>query len=191
MSANKVKYGLSNVHIAPITAVSSSGVPTYGSPIAVPGAVNLTLSASGDKNSFYADNIKYFESQANQGYEGELEIAMIPDAIRTDILGETTDSNGAFIENADAKLKNCAIGFQINGDQKNRKFWYYNCSLSRPANNGSTQENNITPQTDTLSISAMPREDNKNVRVFIEETAENKTAFDGFFTNVYEAETSE
>lgn len=191
MSANKVKYGLSNVHIAPITAVSSSGVPTYGSPIAVPGAVNLTLSASGDKNSFYADNIKYFESQANQGYEGELEIAMIPDAIRTGILGETTDSNGAFIENADAKLKNCAIGFQINGDQKNRKFWYYNCSLSRPANNGSTQENNITPQTDTLSISAMPREDNKNVRVFIEETAENKTAFDGFFTNVYEAETSE
>ncbi|MBP5694008.1 MAG: phage tail protein [Bacilli bacterium] len=191
MSANKVKYGLSNVHIAPITAVSSSGVPTYGTPVAVPGAVNLTLSASGDKNSFYADNIKYFESQANQGYEGELEIAMIPDAIRTGILGETTDSNGAFIENAEAKLKNCAIGFQINGDQKNRKFWYYNCSLSRPANNGSTQENNITPQTDTLSISAMPREDNKNVRVFIEETTENKTAFDGFFTNVYEAETSE
>lgn len=191
MSANKVKYGLSNVHIAPISSVSSSGVPTYGSPIAVPGAVNLTLNASGDKNSFYADNIKYFESQANQGYEGDLEIAMIPDAIRTGILGETTDSNGAFIENADAKLKNCAIGFQIDGDVKNRKFWYYNCSLSRPANTGSTTESNITPQTDTLSISAMPREDNKNVRVFIEETAENKTAFDGFFTNVYEAETSE
>lgn len=185
MSANKVKFGLSNVHIAPITAVSNTGVPTYGTIISVPGAVNLSLSPSGDKNDFYADNIKYFTSQANQGYEGDLELALIPDEVRTQILGEVQDANGAYFENANAKLKNCAIGFQIDGDQKNRKFWYFNCSLSRPANNGSTKENTITPQTDTLSITAMPRESDKEVRAFMEESATNTAAYNAFFENVY------
>ena len=188
--ANKVKFGLSNCVIAPITAVSASTY-TYGTPISVPGAVNLSLSPAGDTNDFYADNLIYFSSTANQGYEGDLEIAMIPDTIRTGILGETTDANGALVESADDTIKNFAFGFQIEGDKQNRRFWYYNCSLTRPANNGATTEASITPQTDTLNMKAMPRLTDKKVRVMLEKTEENAAAYNSFFSNVYEVETSE
>ena len=50
--ANKVKFGLSNCVMAPI---KSDG--TYDTPIAVPGAVNLSLEPQGDTNDFYADTI--------------------------------------------------------------------------------------------------------------------------------------
>ena len=188
--ANKVKFGLSNCVIAPITATSSSSY-TYGTPIPVPGAVNLSLSPAGDTNDFYADNLIYFSATANQGYEGDLELAMIPDAIRTQILGEATDSNGALVESANDINTNFAFGFQIEGDKQNRRFWYYNCSLTRPANNGATIESSKTPQTDTLTMKAMPRLSDKKVRVMLEKTEENASVYNSFFTNVYETETSE
>lgn len=188
--ANKVKFGLSNCVIAPITATSDSSY-TYGTPIAVPGAVNLSLSPSGDTNDFYADNLIYYSSTANQGYEGDLEIALIPDAVRKQILGETTDINGALVESAQDVNTNFAFGFQIQGDKQNRRFWYYNCSLARPANNGATVESSITPQTDTLSIKAMPRLSDKKVRVMLEKTEENAAVYNSFFNSVYEVETSE
>ena len=189
MGKNKVKFGLSNCVIAPITDISSSY--TYGTPILVPGAVNLSLSPSGDTNDFYADNLIYFSSTANNGYEGDLEIALIPDEIRTAILGETTDSNGALVESANDTIKGFAFGFQIEGDKQNRRFWYYNCSLTRPANNGATTESSITPQTDTLTIKAMPRLTDKKVRVYMEKTDDNTSAYNSFFSSVYEVETSE
>lgn len=187
--ANKVKFGLSNVVVAPITEVTDSGY-TYGTPVAIPGAVNLSLSPVGDSNDFYADNLIYYNSTANQGYEGDLEIAMIPDAIRTAILGETIDSNGALIETANDTAKGFAFGFQIDGDKNNRRFWYYNCSLTRPANNGATNESSITPQTDTLTLKAMPRLTDKKVRAMLEKSSTNESVYNAFFDSVYEVEVS-
>lgn len=187
MSKNKVKFGLSNCWMAPLTVDATTGEYTYGTPIRVPGAVNLSLSASGDSNDFYADNVIYFNSTANQGYEGDLEIALIPDEIRTQILGETIDSNGAFVENANDRAKEFAFGFQINGDQNNRKYWYYNCSLTRPNLESSTIESSIEPKTDTMTLKAMPRLSDQQVRVYLEPTTESQAAYDAFFDSVYEA----
>ena len=52
--ANKVQYGLKNVHYATVTVGTNS--VTYGTPVAWQGAVSLSLSAEGDTNDFYADN---------------------------------------------------------------------------------------------------------------------------------------
>lgn len=186
---NKVKFGLSNCVIAPITE-GTGGAITYGTPIAVPGAVSLSLEPQGDTNDFFADNYIYYSSSANQGYEGDLEIAMIPDEIRTTIMGETVDTNGAYVETANDTYKNFAFGFQIEGDVKARRFWYYNCSLTRPTNSGSTIEESKEPQTDTLTIKAMPRSTDLKVRVFMEKTSDNETAYNGFFTQVYEPASS-
>lgn len=189
MSKNKVKFGLSNCYMAPIT-IGQNGAYTYGTPIAIPGAVNLSLSPVGDDNDLYADNIIYFASKANQGYEGDLEVALIPDEIRTAILGETLDSNGAYIEKSSDELKGFAFGFQINGDANNRKYWYYNCTVSRPTAENSTIETTKTPNTDTLTIKAMPRLTDNAVRVYMEPTEDNTTAYNAFFTAVYETTTS-
>ena len=124
--ANKVKFGLSNVHIAPITY--SGNTVTYGTIFELPGAVNLSLDPAGESADFYADNTKYFSDAANQGYTGTLEIALINDNFREKILGQYKDINGAFIENKDDAFKDFAIGCQFEGDSKGTRYWFYQCS---------------------------------------------------------------
>ena len=84
--ANKVKFGLKGVVIAPITY--GTGTITYGDVFSIPGAVNLTLDQAGDTTDFFADNTKYFTTSANQGYTGTLEMALINDDFP--ILGKPT-----------------------------------------------------------------------------------------------------
>lgn len=98
--SNKVKYGLKNVHFAVITETVTDGevTITYGTPVPIPGAVNIALDAAGESVQFYADDSIYFEENINDGYTGNLEMALIPDDFRTDVLGEIEDSKGALIE---------------------------------------------------------------------------------------------
>lgn len=185
----KVKFGLKNVHIAPIIGVEE-GKYKYGEIIKVPGAVNISLEPQGDSNDFFADNIKYYSAYANNGYSGDLEIAMITDTIREKIFGEKKDSNGAYIESVNDEFTPFAFGFQIEGDEKSRRFWYYNCSCSRSKNEAKTIESSKEPSTDSMTINAMARETDGKVRVLLTETADNKEAYDNFFNEVYEEVTT-
>lgn len=182
--ANKVKFGLKNVYYSVITE-TSSGI-TYGTPVAIKGAVSLSLSKLGDSYDFYADDIIYYNSNANQGYEGDLEIAMLPDEFKKDVLGETADTNGALTEIASVSQKFFALGFEVQGDDKARRTWMYYCSASRPSIEASTLEATKEPKTDTLSLKAMPRAADEKVKVVMTKTTENETAFGNFFSAVYE-----
>lgn len=183
---SKVKFGLKNVHIAPITGRGTDGSYTYGDIFKLPGAVNLSLEPQGDQSDFYADDVKYFSAYANNGYSGDLEIAMITDDFREKIMGETKDSNGAFIESADDTFVPFALGFEISGDEKGRRFWYYNCTCSRSKNEAKTIESSKEPSTDSLTITSMARENDSKVRACLTETEANKTAYASFFSDVYE-----
>lgn len=187
--ANKVKFGLSEVHIAPITTVGTSSY-TYGTIFTIPGAVSITLDRAGDETDFYADNIKYFTESANQGYTGSLEMALLNEDFRTKILNEIKDTNGALIEDATKSTTGFALGFQIDGDKTNRRFWYYNVTATRPSNNSQTIEASKTPQTETVDITVAPRSTDKLVRVAMEKTDDNTTAYNGFFSQVYEGNIS-
>lgn len=100
---NKVKYNLKNVHAAKLTETVTDGVSafTYAKPQAIPGAVSISLDAEGESSPFYADGIVYFRSVTNNGYSGDLEIALIPEWFRTEILREQLDANGVLVENND------------------------------------------------------------------------------------------
>ena len=105
--SNKVKFGLKNCHYAKATFDEDGGV-TYDTPVRIPGAVSLSLDANGEIEPFYADNIAYYVVNNNSGYEGDLEIALIPESFLTDIMHEELDGNGVLAENANAELEHFA-----------------------------------------------------------------------------------
>ena len=185
--SNKVRYGLKNVYAAVLTETVTEGTTTcsYGTPKAIPGAVNLNLEAQGENNPFYADNVVYFRSTVNQGYSGDFEIALIPEWFREEILGEAKDDNDVFIENnADSSPVHFALLFEFDGDEKNIRHVLYNCSVAqRPSVASQTKESSTTPVTETLSIAADARGDGLVKARTSSDTA--STAYNSWFSAVY------
>ena len=144
---NKVRYNLRNVHYAPITAeAEGDGFPTYGTPVKWPGAVSLSLEQQGSISKFYADGIVYWQSAKNNGYEGDLEMALILDQFRQDCLGEELhETDKVFLENANAKSTPFALMFEFEGDATATRHVLYNCTAARPSVDGKTTESSKIP----------------------------------------------
>jgi len=187
--ANKVKYGLQNVYYA-VATIDSNNVATYGTPKPWKGAVNLSLDAEGGTTKFRADNIDYWIGQSNNGYSGDFESALIPEDFRKDILGDITDINGIDLEDAGAKTKYFALLFQFEGDATNTRHVMYKCSATRPSVTGATTDEEIEPQTETLTLTATAiHNESLNKDIVKARCAEGETPYATWFEAVYEAST--
>ena len=103
----------------------SAQQPSWKTPVAIPGAVRWTPTTVGEASTFFADNTAYFVVTSNNGYTGELEMALVPDAVLAEMLGWVIDENGMLVEVSDGIAKKFALIGQVQGDQKNRRFVYY------------------------------------------------------------------
>ena len=152
---NKVKFGLKNCYYAKGT-YASNGSMSYSTPVALPGAVSLSLEATGEMTPFYADDIAYWISNGNAGYNGDLELAKVPDQFKKDILGFAVDGHGILYEDADAAVEHFALLFEFSGDVHKTRHVMYNCISGRPATGSQTIGENKEPQTESLPITAAP-----------------------------------
>lgn len=184
--ANKVKYGLESAYYA-VATFATDGTVTYSSPVALPGSVSISFDPQGETTTFRADNIDYWVGQNNNGYQGDYEIAQLPDAFRKDVFKEATDANGLLVETVQNDAVHFAFLFQCQGDKNAVRHVLYNCTAQRAAVSGSTTEDTINPETETVQITAHPITFSTQQNPVIKAKAENataSTAYAAWFTAV-------
>ena len=126
--SNKIKYGIKKVHWA-LATIATDGSATYGTPVAEPGAVSISMEPQGEATVCYADNIVYYTGPNNAGYEGDL-------------------------EDVNAPAQPFALMFEFNGDKKATRHVLYNCTASRSAVGSTTKTDTVEPQTESITIRA-------------------------------------
>lgn len=187
--ARKVRFGLRNSKYA----VWDSSTSTYGELKQLPWAVSLSLSAEGgDGSDFYADDtICYTFAGTNGGYQGDLELANIPDSVRVDLLGEIADAtSGVQFEVGDTQPAQFALITEMQTDEGPIGFVFYNCKASRPQISANTKNDNPDVDTETLSLRIASQEFTYNgektkfVQGHIQKTSSNTALYSAFFTEV-------
>lgn len=186
--ANKIKYGISNVYYA-IATLATDHSATYATPKAFQGAVSLSLEPQGEATPFYADNIQYWISNGNNGYQGDLEMAIATDDFKKDILNYITDGKDVLVEDMDAATVHFALLFQFEGDDKATKHVLYNCTATRPNVGGTTKNETIEPQTETITITASSVYSSALGKEVVKAEANgdsNSTTYNGWTSAVYQ-----
>ena len=187
MPKNKIKYNLKNVYAAKLTETAGEDGTmsyTYDTPKAIPGAVSISLDAEGETSPFYADGIVYFRSSTNNGYSGDLEIALVPEWFRTEILQEALDTNKVLVEKSTiTESVKFALLFEFDGDVNAIRHVMYACSTARPSVASQTKEGTIEPGTETLSLTADPRSDGLVKARTGDETTQ--ATYDNWYKSVY------
>ncbi|MBH8600521.1 major tail protein [Thermoactinomyces sp. CICC 23799] len=184
--ANRVQFGLKNVHYATFTYDSATNTITYDTPIPIPGAVELSLEPRGDMVEFYADDVLYYSAGNNQGYEGTLSIAVIPEQFAVDCLGEEKDETDMVLtEKVTLKGKPFALLFEFDGDEKAVRHVLYNCAANRPTISGATKTDTVEVQPNELTFTASPRSTDGAVKTKTTETTP-AAVYDAWYDAVYE-----
>ena len=190
MSDSKgVRYGISNAHYALYTEGTGQAAGTYATPVAMPGATQLTLTPQGNTWTFYADNIAYETGSSNTGYEISVTIAVVGDQAKIDLLGYAADTNGVVYEAADAEPKSCAFLWEFGGSKVKKRGLLYNVKFNRPTETGNTKTDSVDPDTDELTGVAIGRDltISGEVKNVIKASATNEQATASQFADWFDA----
>nr|DAH19200.1 MAG TPA: tail tube protein [Caudoviricetes sp.] len=162
--ANKVTFGLQDVHWAEVTKEGADGALTYGTIERLRGAAELTLEPTGESGSYKADNINFYTTESNDGYTGTLKVALLTQDFLTRVLGETLDATTKVVtEVANSEKKNFALMFRFEGDKKETLHILYFCYASRPTVSSKTKSGSDINEVE-LNFTASPRPLDKVVR---------------------------
>ena len=183
---NKVVYGLKNVHYSKMT-IDETGKVVYAKPVAIKGAVEISLESKAELVSFEADNEVYYSAPGTSSYEGTLTLAKVPDGFLVDVLGEVLDeTDGTQTEVDGAKTSNFALLFQFEGDANGTRHLFYNCSASRPSVASKTGKEIGTTEL-AFTASAKPAESANDKSIVKAKTTGSTTTavYNAWFDAVY------
>ena len=183
----RVRYGIKTLYYA-IATDDGNGNLTYATPVHVAGAKSIDLSPAGDSLDEYADNVRWYHEETNQGYDGTLEFEDTAAArvFTQTVLGRTVDTNGLTWENVADVVREFAVmvEFSLTGGNANEtgiRFCFLRCVIGRPNLNGATSEASKNIQTNTVNITSMPRISDGAVQTYCEST---DTGYANFFSAV-------
>lgn len=187
---NKVHYDLEEVHVAPLTIDMDAGTASFGAPERLLGSISLDLAAQGDTVKLRADGTDYYVTDSNNGYSGDLNIALVPDWFKQKYLGNTlSEKDKVLVENADATTKPFALLFEFKGDVSRRRHCLYNVTASRPNIKGENKDNMKEADTESMTLTALSL---PNGMVKASTTAETpKAVYDNWNKAVWVKDTTE
>ncbi len=180
-TANKVEFGLKNVHYAVITDTGTE--VTYGTPVRIKGAVSMTAAPNGTVEEFEADDMVFYRSQGSNGYDLDFTFALLPDSFYQEVLGETVDMSNVRFENDADVVKNIAILGEINGDAHKRPFLFYNVTPQRPAFDAQTSRTR-SPKTVSIKAAAVPHPYTGHIKA-VATASTPQSLISGWYTEVY------
>ena len=178
----KVKFGFKNAYYSKL--INTEGVISYATPKKLAGAVSMTLSPVGEDVEFYADDSLYFSDITNNGYDGSLELALIPEDFAKEILGEVEDKNKVLTENAVGVATPFALICEFTTDNGAKKFVFYHCTASRPELSATTKSAAKEVKTETLNLKIRP--DSNAVVKRSTTSATPQEVLDTWYNKVYE-----
>lgn len=159
---NKVTFGLTNVHYA-LATQTIDGSWTFGAPKRLEGAQEITTEAIGGSSQVYADDKVIATLVSNSGSNVTLKFTEIDEAFKKDIFGFLEDTNGNLVEIVNSETKTFALGYEIQGDVKARRIWYFLCTATPTGDASKSKADSIEANSIELSITARPIESGNNL----------------------------
>lgn len=175
----KVLYNIKKVQFSKITATSDTGLPTYDEPIAVPGAVTLSLDNDSSSEPIYADGIAYFTPSGASSYSGTFEDVHFSKTILKEVFNWLEDTNGNLVE-VDNGTNEFGVQFAVDSDEGEVYFTLYRCSATKPSLNFQTKESSATINNESINITMSPitLSDGKTiVKSFADKSASNYATY--------------
>lgn len=151
----KVNFNIKKLQFSKIESISEAGVPTYGTPIMLPGTVSLTFDNDQSSDPFYADGEAYFTPAGASSYTGTLENALFTKDVLVEIYKYIEDKSGNLLETADAPVE-FGMQFACDSDDGDVYFTYYRVSSNKPGINLQTSESSATINPQSVSLTASP-----------------------------------
>lgn len=154
---NKVTFGLKNVHYA-LATINEAGEWTFDTPKPLIGAQEITTEIIGGKTDVYADDQVIATLISNSGSTVSLKFTEISDEFKKDIFGYMDDSSGNLIEITNIPVTTFALGYEIQGDLKARRIWYYLCTATPFGDGSKSNTDSIEANSLSITITARPIE---------------------------------
>ncbi|MDY0338268.1 MAG: hypothetical protein RBQ78_00695 [Acholeplasmataceae bacterium] len=182
--SNKVTFGLKNVHYA-VATPNEDDSWDFGTPKKLNGAQELSAEVIAGKTDVYADDKIIATLASSSGSNITLKLTELDDDFKVDVLGFAKDSNGNLVEVINHRTKTFALGYEIQGDAKSRRIWYFLCTASPISDNTKSKAESIEPNEVSIDITARSIEVG-NYSVIRTIAKYGDTNYSSFFTQVPE-----
>ena len=147
--ANKVEFGISNLHIGTYT-VNDQGDVVLGAPYHLPGARSFSAEAQSEQTNWYADNIIYWSGYSGGSVKGDLTVALFTDEFKKQFLGFKETVDGGLGEVKNAYKPNVYLCMQVEGDFEPVRAIFYNGSFGSITREYSTIEETKKPVEESI-----------------------------------------